>query len=80
MADSDEATDMDEDASDSGASAEKTTQNLAVQRAAFLHAMRDTFIGGKEPAFDYAVVDENSDFDDLQVRAVDDEERYFDSD
>lgn len=49
----------------------------AVRRARFLKAMRDKFVNGLEPDFDYARLDDDSELDDLQELGRDAEEKYF---
>merc|ERR1711862_219806 len=60
-------------ASDGGA-----PDDAAVRRAHFLKAMRNRFIQGLEPGFDYSHLDEDSELDDLVEQGRDAEERYFD--
>lgn len=50
------------------------------RRAQFLKSMRDRFINGKETAFDYGKIDEDSDLDDLTELGQDAEDKYFDAD
>eukprot|EP00927_Polykrikos_kofoidii_P045723 TRINITY_DN3979_c0_g1_i1.p1 TRINITY_DN3979_c0_g1~~TRINITY_DN3979_c0_g1_i1.p1 ORF type:complete len:349 (-),score=80.38 TRINITY_DN3979_c0_g1_i1:77-1123(-) len=52
--------------------------DTAVRRANFLKAMRDRFVNGVEPGFDYAEIDGDSDLDDLTEIGRDAEEKYFD--
>lgn len=56
------------------------SDDMAVRRARFLKAMRDRFMDGKERDFDYAMLDEDSDLDDMVELGRDAEERYFDND
>lgn len=46
----------------------------------FLALMRQSFIDGRDTGFDYSKVDDDSDFDDLDARQRDAEEKYFDED
>lgn len=68
---------MEDDWSDSGDGV-APTDDVAVRRAQFLKAMRDKFVNGGEPAFDYVVLDEDSELDDVVELGRDAEERYFD--
>uniref|UniRef100_A0A7S4QIR0 CCD97-like C-terminal domain-containing protein n=1 Tax=Alexandrium monilatum TaxID=311494 RepID=A0A7S4QIR0_9DINO len=68
----------DGDSIDSGDGA--APDDVAVRRAHFLKAMRDRFVNGGEPDFDYAVLDEDSDLDDVVELGRDAEEKYFDND
>lgn len=54
------------------------SDDVAVRRARFLKAMRDRFIAGREPGFNYTNIDEDSDFDDVVELGRDAEEKYFD--
>eukprot|EP00930_Biecheleria_cincta_P064757 TRINITY_DN50411_c0_g1_i1.p1 TRINITY_DN50411_c0_g1~~TRINITY_DN50411_c0_g1_i1.p1 ORF type:complete len:313 (-),score=88.97 TRINITY_DN50411_c0_g1_i1:164-1102(-) len=74
----DEADDRDLDGEESAAP--RGSDDMAVRRARFLKVMRDRFMDGKERAFDYAVLDEDSDLDDMVELGRDAEERYFDDD
>lgn len=54
--------------------------DVAVRRAKFLKTMRDRFVNGAEPGFNYSNLDEDSDLDDVAELGRDAEERYFDDD
>mmetsp|Transcript_31052 Transcript_31052/g.58220 ORF Transcript_31052/g.58220 Transcript_31052/m.58220 type:complete len:289 (-) Transcript_31052:50-916(-) len=53
--------------------------DAAVRRARFLKAMRDKFMDGMERNFDYTVLDDDSDLDDVVELGRDAEEKYFDT-
>ncbi|CAE7026354.1 TUL1 [Symbiodinium natans] len=55
------------------------SDDAAVRRARFLKAMRDRFVDGMERNFNYAVLDEDSDLDDVVELGRDAEEKYFDA-
>ena len=43
--------------------------------------MQERFLAGEDKeSFDYSQVDNNTDFDDLDVLEVDEQEKYFDAD
>lgn len=46
-------------------------------REEFIGIMHSNFIEGKDSDFDYQIVDENSDYDDLVLQSQDEEDRYF---
>lgn len=48
-------------------------------RNEFLSVMYEQFLSGKDKDFDYSSVDGNTDYDELQIRGRDEEERYFDA-
>lgn len=52
-------------------------QDPAQRRAQFLKAMRERFVNGLEPGFDYAQLDEDSDLDDIVELGRDAEDKYF---
>jgi len=52
-------------------------QDPALRRAQFLKAMRERFVNGLEPGFDYAQLDEDSDLDDIVELGRDAEDKYF---
>jgi len=58
---------------DSGAQADET----ALRRVRFLRAMRNRFVDGREPGFDYSNLDGDSDLDDMVELTRDAEDRYF---
>lgn len=57
---------------------ENGSVDLPAARAEFLRVMRDRFVEGGEPGFDYSLVDDDEDLDDLEELGQDAEERYFD--
>ncbi|XP_075723545.1 coiled-coil domain-containing protein 97-like [Rhipicephalus microplus] len=48
-------------------------------RNAFMNTMYESFLSGKDKDYDYESVDNNADFDSLQTRQHDEEEKYFDA-
>mmetsp|Transcript_153180 Transcript_153180/g.491222 ORF Transcript_153180/g.491222 Transcript_153180/m.491222 type:complete len:313 (+) Transcript_153180:63-1001(+) len=54
--------------------------DAAVRWARFLKAMRDRFVVGREPGYDYAAMDEDSELDDVVELGRDAEDKYFDDD
>lgn len=59
---------------------EDTMSQEEPQRLAeFAKLMHQSFLDGRDD-FDYSVVDQNSDLDDLEIQEMDDQERYFDQD
>uniref|UniRef100_A0A9L0SFV5 Coiled-coil domain containing 97 n=1 Tax=Equus caballus TaxID=9796 RepID=A0A9L0SFV5_HORSE len=49
-----------------------------ILREEFTSRMHQRFLDGKDGDFDYSTVDDNPDFDNLDIVARDEEERYFD--
>jgi len=66
------------DEEDDGAEAGSGSVDLPAARAEFLRVMRDRFVEGGEPGFDYDAVDCDENLDDLEELGQDAEERYFD--
>ncbi|XP_069063633.1 coiled-coil domain-containing protein 97 isoform X2 [Pleurodeles waltl] len=50
----------------------------AMLREEFVSRMHQCFLDGKDRDFDYSAVDDNPDFDNLEIVTRDEEERYFD--
>lgn len=50
----------------------------AMMREEFVSRMHQCFLDGKDRDFDYSEVDDNPDFDNLEIVTRDEEERYFD--
>uniref|UniRef100_A0A131XHE4 Putative vacuolar protein n=1 Tax=Hyalomma excavatum TaxID=257692 RepID=A0A131XHE4_9ACAR len=48
-------------------------------RNEFMNTMYESFLSGKDRDYDYESVDNNADFDSLQTRQHDEEEKYFDA-
>ncbi|KAH8029157.1 hypothetical protein HPB51_023703 [Rhipicephalus microplus] len=48
-------------------------------RNEFMNTMYESFLSGKDKDYDYDSVDNNADFDSLQTRQHDEEEKYFDA-
>lgn len=48
-------------------------------RNEFMNTMYESFLSGKDKDYDYESVDNNADFDSLQTRQHDEEEKYFDA-
>ncbi|KAK3512138.1 hypothetical protein QTP70_031262 [Hemibagrus guttatus] len=59
---------------------EPTTEEKALLREEFLSQMHQRFLEGKDKDFNYSEVDENPDYDNLDILSRDAEERYFDED
>lgn len=55
---------------------EPETRSEKLQAWQELHKM--VFISGKDPSFDYSVVDGNDEYDNLKQQRLDDEEKWFD--
>ncbi|XP_067413389.1 coiled-coil domain-containing protein 97 isoform X2 [Emydura macquarii macquarii] len=72
----------DEDEDDESSSASDAwvpdTEEKAFLREEFTSRMHQRFLDGKDGDFDYSEVDENPEFDNLDIVARDEEERYFD--
>lgn len=71
----------DSDSDESGAagqSKEVTDDFRQRKKEEFLKIMYQSFIDGRDLGFDYSRVDDNSEFDDLDLRERDDEDKYFD--
>ncbi|XP_071962192.1 coiled-coil domain-containing protein 97-like isoform X2 [Antedon mediterranea] len=49
-------------------------------RQEFMSRMRERFLNGEDEDFDYASVDFNSDYDSVETRTQDEQEKYFDGD
>lgn len=69
---------------ESGASdnheSEPDEREKQVLRSEFRHFMEEKFLSGKEAEFDYSAVDDNAEYDDLDVLQRDAEDKYFDED
>ncbi|XP_013794346.1 coiled-coil domain-containing protein 97-like [Limulus polyphemus] len=48
-------------------------------RNEFMNIMYENFLAGKDEDFEYSKVDDNTEYDSLQLREADEEEEYFDS-
>ncbi|KAK7939839.1 hypothetical protein WMY93_003165 [Mugilogobius chulae] len=59
---------------------EPTTEEKAQLREEFISQMHQRFLDGKDKDFDYSEVDENPDYDNLDIVSRDAEEKYFDED
>lgn len=57
-----------------------TTEEKALLREEFISQMHQRFLDGKDEDFDYSEVDENPDYDNLDIVTRDAEEKYFDDD
>ncbi|XP_056394310.1 coiled-coil domain-containing protein 97 [Hyla sarda] len=55
-------------------------EERALMREEFVSRMHQRFLDGKDRDFDYSEVDDNPDFDNLDIVNRDEEERYFDDD
>ncbi|XP_066204732.1 coiled-coil domain-containing protein 97-like [Saccopteryx leptura] len=54
------------------------SEERLILREEFTSRMHQRFLDGKDGDFDYSAVDDNPDFDNLDIVAQDEEERYFD--
>ncbi|XP_028843052.1 coiled-coil domain-containing protein 97 [Denticeps clupeoides] len=59
---------------------EPTAEEKVLLREEFISQMHQRFLEGKDKDFDYSEVDENPDYDNLDIVSRDAEERYFDDD
>ncbi|XP_053545076.1 coiled-coil domain-containing protein 97 isoform X2 [Bombina bombina] len=59
---------------------EVNSEERALMREEFISRMHWRFLDGKDHNFDYSEVDENPDFDNLDIITHDEEEKYFDDD
>ena len=66
----------DEDTTISEKISEKERRKL---RQEFLRTMQLKFLNGEEKEFDYLKVDNNVEYDSIEQRGIDEEEKYFDS-
>ncbi|XP_041813574.1 coiled-coil domain-containing protein 97 [Chelmon rostratus] len=57
---------------------EPTPQEKALLREEFISQMHQRFLEGKDKDFDYSEVDENPDYDNLDIVSRDAEDKYFD--
>lgn len=59
---------------------EPTPEEKALLRAEFISQMHRRFLDGKDKDFNYSEVDENPDYDNLDIVSRDAEDKYFDED
>lgn len=59
---------------------EPTTEEKALLREEFISQMHQRFLDGKDKDFNYREVDENPDYDNLDIVSRDAEDKYFDED
>ncbi|KAG9468370.1 hypothetical protein GDO78_022877 [Eleutherodactylus coqui] len=59
---------------------EVDSEERALMREEFVSRMHQRFLDGKDRDFNYSEVDDNPDFDNLDIVNRDEEERYFDDD
>uniref|UniRef100_A0A8C5QEL7 Coiled-coil domain containing 97 n=1 Tax=Leptobrachium leishanense TaxID=445787 RepID=A0A8C5QEL7_9ANUR len=59
---------------------EVNSEERALLREEFISQMHQRFLQGKDRDFDYSAVDDNPEFDNLDIVSRDEEERYFDED
>lgn len=59
---------------------EPTAEEKALLREEFLSRMHQSFLAGKDKDFNYSEVDENPDYDNLDILNHDAEDKYFDDD
>ncbi|XP_063070997.1 coiled-coil domain-containing protein 97 [Engraulis encrasicolus] len=78
----DEEEDDDDDEPRRGGQAEwePNEQEKAMLREEFLSQMHQRFLDGKDKDFNYSEVDDNPDYDNLDIVSRDAEDRYFDED
>ncbi|XP_041830264.1 coiled-coil domain-containing protein 97 [Melanotaenia boesemani] len=79
----DDAQEEDEDDDDVGVQRtewEPTPAEKALLREEFISQMHQRFLDGKDKDFNYSEVDENPDYDNLDIVSRDAEDRYFDED
>ncbi|XP_076359822.1 coiled-coil domain-containing protein 97 [Tachypleus tridentatus] len=60
-------------------SEEISEREKLMMRTEFLNIMYENFLAGKDEDFEYSKVDDNTEYDSLQLREADEEEEYFDS-
>lgn len=70
----------DEEGQRRGEEWEPTPEEKALLRAEFISQMHQRFLDGKDRDFNYSEVDENPDYDNLDIVSRDAEEKYFDGD
>lgn len=56
-----------------------TAQERSILREEFVSIMYQNFLDGKDEDFDYNTVDNNEEYDNLEILEHDEEEKYFDS-
>lgn len=56
-----------------------TAPEREILKEEFISTMYSNFLDGKDKNFDYSSVDYNSEYDNVDIRAQDEEEKYFDS-
>ncbi|XP_074652693.1 coiled-coil domain-containing protein 97-like [Tubulanus polymorphus] len=76
--DEDEETELEEN--DDEEPAQVSSVERARLRAEFKNIMRQRFLDGKDSNFDYSRVDQNPDYDSLELLNIDAEEKYFNGD
>ncbi|XP_069005761.1 coiled-coil domain-containing protein 97 [Embiotoca jacksoni] len=59
---------------------EPTSEEKALLREEFISQMHQRFLDGKDKDFNYSEVDENPDYDNLDIVSRDAEDKYFDED
>lgn len=70
----------DEEEEDTPVLWEPGPEEKALLREEFLSRMHQRFLEGKDQDFNYSEVDENPDYDNLDIVTQDEEEKYFDED
>lgn len=63
---------------DKGPEVQLSTEEKNLLKEEFQKIVKDMFIDGKDSLFDYSKVDHNADYDCLEIRQMDEEEKYFD--
>lgn len=57
-----------------------TADEKELLREEFIGIMQANFLSGKDKDFDYSTVDDNADYDNIDLQAQDEEDKYFDAD
>ncbi|XP_033115785.1 coiled-coil domain-containing protein 97-like isoform X3 [Anneissia japonica] len=68
------------DPKESGSKVTITDEEKHLLREEFMSHMRERFLSGKDEDFDYTSVDFNREYDSVETRTQDEQEKYFDDD
>jgi len=80
MVEEEESSDDDDDVQDSTDDTTMVTEKeKRIMHQEFLRVMQLRFLNGEEREFDYSQVDSNVEYDSIEQRCIDEEEKYFDS-
>ena len=71
--------DDNDDVQDSTDNTSITEKEKRIMHQEFLRVMQLRFLNGEEREFDYSKVDNNVEYDSIEQRCIDEEEKYFDS-